>query len=511
MEGVTGADEPLKAGLERAAAVATPTAPFELAPLLLLFVGLVFLELPGSHLIEPDEARYAEIPREMLASGDWVTPRVNGQPYFEKPPLFYWGNALFLRAFGENPYAARLTSRLSSLAVAVMLLLAAPRRREAAAAPAEGALAALVYLSSLLPFLLARQNLIDGLLTAAVTACLLALREFAFRRDAGRRALSWLALAAVAAAAGTLAKGLVAVVLPGLAFTTWAVLTRRARLLREIVLSPAPLIFLAITVPWFAAMERANDGFLEFFFVREHLGRFTGGAKRGRSVFYFIPVLLLGFLPWTLFGRRVAGLFRPFSAARLRQRSDALFFLTWAAAVFLFFSLSRSKLVPYVLPMFPALAALTARALLEGETAPAPIRRAAAATALVLAAVVLAQPRATRDFTAHPFVAAYRRYAREGVPLVTYHTYLHGLPWELRRAIPMASWVGELRPAYERDMHHPLFWQEPTFWYRWNAGERLVVLTRARDRDEFRLRSAVPLTHLLTVRDHVLLANFSLR
>lgn len=511
MEGVSLPSAGRAAGEGAAAAGTASLTARGMLVLLLLFVALVFLELPGSHLIEPDEARYAEIPREMLETGDWITPRVNRQPYFEKPPLLYWTNAAFLRAFGLNPYAARLASRLSALAVALMLLVAVPRRREGTVGSGEGVLGAVVFLSSLLPFLLARQNLIDGLLTAAITACLLALREWASRREAGERALAWLAVAAAAAAAGTLAKGLIGVVIPGLVFTAWALLMRRGGILIRVILSPAPLIFLALTVPWFAAMERANAGFLEFFFVREHFGRFTGGAKRAESVLYFVPVVLLGFLPWTLFGRRLLRMFRPLSMARLRERPDAAYFLVWAATVFLFFTLSRSKLIPYVLPMFPPLAALAARAFLDRpDPRPSRVRLAAAAAAILFAAVVVAQPRATRDFTAHPFVAAYRGYAHAG-SLVTYHTYLHGLPWELRREVPMASWVGELRPAYERDMHHPLFWQEPTFWYRWNRGDRLVVLTRARDRDEFRVRSAVPFTHLLTVRDHVLLANFPLR
>ncbi|MFN2387110.1 MAG: phospholipid carrier-dependent glycosyltransferase [Thermoanaerobaculia bacterium] len=489
---------------------ARPGASRAIPWLLLLLAGLVFFELPGSHLLEPDEARYAEIPREMLETGDWVTPRVNRQPYFEKPPLLYWANAAAFRVFGQNPYAARLTSRLSTLAVAVMLLFAL-RRRGDADDPLEGALAAAIYLSSLLPFLLSRQNLIDPLLTAATTASLLSLREFARRREDGKSGQGWLAAAAVAGAAGTLAKGLVAVVIPGLVFVVWALLIRRPRLIREAIVSPAALLYVALAIPWFVAMERANPAFLDFFFVREHFGRFTGGAKRSETVVYFIPVLLIGFLPWTLFAGRIVRLFRPFSLERMRGRPDAAFFLVWAVSVFLFFSLSRSKLIPYVLPAFPALAALAARGILVSPGAPGGrFRAAAGGAALVFFAVAIAQPRLTREHTAHAFVEAYRRYAREGIPLVTYHTFLHGLPWELRREVPMASWVGELRPAYERDMHHPLFWQEPTFWYRWNRGEKLVVLTRTRDRDEFRLRSAIPFTHLLTVRDHVLLANFPL-
>ncbi len=477
-----------------------------LRALLLILGVLVFLELPGSYLIEPDEARYAEIPREMLETKDWVTPRINRQPYFEKPPLFYWGNAVSLWLFGENTYAARLLSRLSALAVAGMFIFALGRRGK----PGEGDLAALIYLSSLLPFLLSRVNLIDGFLTATMTACLFALYEFALRRERGEASFRWLLAAGIAAAAGTLTKGLVGALLPASIFAVWALLTGRARLIREAFLSPATVLFFLLVVPWFGAMERANPGFQKLFLLHEHFGRFLGGAKRSQSVLYFVPVFLLGFLPWTFFLPRLVRRWRPFKLRRLRERSEETYFLLWAVIVFLFFTLSRSKLVPYVLPMFPPLAALSAKAFLADP--PEKLRavfRAAVLAALGFLCLVLLQPRLTRDFTAHPFVEAVRRYRVPGSRFVTYHTYLHGLPWELKWPVPMASWVGELRPAYERNGEHPLFWQEPTFWHRWNRGEKLIVLTRARDRGEFRLRSAVPFTHLLTVRDHVLLANYT--
>jgi len=473
--------------------------------LLALFVVLVFLEFPGSYLIEPDEARYAEIPREMLQTGDWVTPRINQQPYFEKPPLFYWANAASLALFGENPYAARLASRLSAAAVAGMLALALGRRT----GTGEGLLCALLYLSSLLPFVLARQNLIDGFLTASMTVCLLAMRAFWMRRERGERGWRWLVLAGAAAAAGTLAKGLVGAVLPGLIFLAWALWTGRARLVREALWSPAPFVFLALTAPWFGAMERANPGFQEFFLFHEHLGRFAEGAKRTRSLFTFVPVVLAGFLPWIAFLPRVVRSFRPLTRRTFRQRPDEAYFLLWAAVVFLFFTLSRSKLVPYILPMFPALAALWGKALAAETATRRAVLGVAAATAAVFLALVVAQPRATRRFTAHPVVEAVRGYRVPGSLFVTYHTYLHGLPWELKEPVPMASWVGELRPAYERNIGHPLFWQEPAFWHRWNSGEKLIVLARAKDRSEFRTRSAVPVTHLATLGEHLVLANFT--
>lgn len=473
--------------------------------LLLAFTALLFLELPGSHLLEPDEARYAEIPREMLKTGDWVTPRINEQPYFEKPPLLYWVNGAALAVLGENPYAARLASRLSALATAAMLLFALGQRPRSG----EGRLATLIFLSSLLPFALARMNLIDTLLTASMTACLLALRDFARRRERGESGLWSLVAAGAAAAAGTLAKGLVGALLPGAIFLAWVLLVKRGRLLREVLWSPAPFVFLLLAAPWFGAMERANPGFQELFLLREHFARFTEGAKRSQPFFYFLPVLVLGFLPWIAFLPRVVASLRPFRKSWTRERPDDLYFLLWAAVVFLFFSLSRGKLVPYILPMFPALAAVWAKALATGpRTLRAPLR-VTAVTAVVFLGLVLAQPAGTRNLTTHPFVEVVRRYRVPGSTLVTYHTYLHGLPWELKEPVPMASWVGELRPAYERNPEHPLFWQEHDFWKRWNAGEKLIVLTRLRDRGEFRTRSSGPVTHLATVGKHVLLANFT--
>jgi hypothetical protein len=287
-------------------------------------------------------------------------------------------------------------------------------------------------------------------------------------------------------------------------------MTGRTRRIVEVLLSPAPVVFALLVVPWFLSIERAHPGFLDFFFVREHLGRFTGGAKRSQSVFYFVPVLLAGLLPWLALLPGIVRRLRPLPLARWKERPDEAFFLLWLAVVFVFFSLSRSKLVPYILPLFPAAAALGAKDL--ARRASASQRRmllVARVTAAVFLVLLVAQPFVTRDLSAHPFVEAVRRYRTPDSIFVTYHTYLHGLPWELGEPVPMASWVGELRPAYERNPSHPLFWQEPTFWARWNSEEKLIVLARARDRDEFRLRSAIPVTHLLTVRDHVLLANFT--
>src|SRR5579872_492632 len=144
-----------------------------LIALLLVFVALLLAELPGSWLMEPDEARYAEIPREMLATHDYVAPRLNDAHYFEKPPLLYWANALSMRAFGLDAYAARLPTRLAALGTAAIVAF----ELETPALPGWGLWAALILLSAPLSFVLGRYNVTDGLLTCAMTGAFFALRR----------------------------------------------------------------------------------------------------------------------------------------------------------------------------------------------------------------------------------------------------------------------------------------------------------------------------------------------
>src|SRR2546426_686286 len=149
---------------------------------LAVFVVLLCLDLPGSWLIDPDESRYAEIPREMLASGDFVTPTLNGAHYFEKPPLFYWLNAGSIALFGHSSFAARLPVRLAALGTAA--ILAAGLR---SVAPGAGLWAALVFLSAQLSFALGRYNIIDGLLSFTLTLSFFSLRGILLQPEPGRK------------------------------------------------------------------------------------------------------------------------------------------------------------------------------------------------------------------------------------------------------------------------------------------------------------------------------------
>jgi 4-amino-4-deoxy-L-arabinose transferase-like glycosyltransferase len=470
----------------------------------------------------------------MLAAGDFVTPLLNGVPYFEKPPLLYWANAASFAVFGETAWAARLPTRLAGTATALLLAFSVGRLR----GRREGLLAAVFYLAAPFGFTSARTNLTDGVLTLFFAATLLA-GLATLRRSAAGRASAWLAAATGAlAAAGFLSKGLIAVVLPGGILLLYAVAARRARDLRALLLSPAPLVFLAAALPWLAMAEKAHPGFLQFFFVHEHFQRFaTPAASRPGPIYYFAGLFLLGFLPGLPF------FFRGVRAAFARD-PVSVFFLIWFSVVLVFFSVSRSKLPPYIFPALPAAAALAARGL-RAAAGPA-LWRIHAGLAVLLLAACAAIPDVRETVSSAGIgalaaagaasllagaVAALRVSRRPGpaagsaglgwaglyavlalawprIPLATdidalaktagatagasdgrvvcYRTYLQGFPWTLRAVLPVAAHKGELEDWWlPPDRRGDIFWTAERFWSEWSSGRPLVALTRVRNRADF--------------------------
>jgi 4-amino-4-deoxy-L-arabinose transferase-like glycosyltransferase len=528
---------------------------------LLLLEGAVWVEPAGSWLAEPDEARYAEIPREMLASGDFVTPRLNGVPYLEKPPLLYWANAAALRLFGLTPWAARLPTRLFGLGTVLTLLFGTA----AIWGTPAGFAAAILYLAAPLGFAFSRVNLTDAPLTFFFTLTLFLARAALLRREASRPWVIPSALAGLAAGGGFLSKGLVAVVLPGAILFLWCLATRRMRFLPSLLFGPALPVFLLAAAPWFLLAENRNPGFLQFFFIHEHFQRFsTSAAQRPGPIYYFVLIFLAGFLPGVPF------FLSSLKKAWRRDQPEALFFLIWFAVVLVFFSLSRSKLPPYLMPAFPAAAALAGRALFDGRPAGPGTWRASAFLATLLPTFVILDPTArawVRDFRLapiaisgfallllgtwaapqlakrraalalgalaagwtgfavmaalawprippatdpHAICAAAAAAARsDGATVVGYKAYLQGLPLALQSPIPLADYVGELEPQFERrpEVREVLFWTREKFWSQWRSGKRYAALIRRRDLPEFEV-SGAPARVLASSPKHFLLANY---
>ena len=317
-------------------------------------------------LAGPDEGRYGEIAREMWATKDFVTPHLNGFVYFEKPPLQYWLNALSIGLFGPVEAALRLYNVVAGLGCAGVVAFVGSRlwgRRI-------GAMAGFASVAMLWPLVLSAILTLDMGLTlwlfTGVGAYLLSRADP--RAETRPR---WMLVAWGALGLAMLSKGLIALVLPAGAVLVYCVTTPRqaGAALRHLRWGPGLLLFLAITGPWFWLAAQRNPGFLYFFFVHEHFQRFaTDTAQRPGPWWYFLPLLVAGALPLaTLLGPawRV-GWQRPVAGIAGREAfASERFLWAWVAFVVFFFSVSRSKLPAYILPVFPALGLLLGRAVVD--------------------------------------------------------------------------------------------------------------------------------------------------
>lgn len=477
--------------------------PWLLAALLLLVV----FELPGSWLFDQDETRYAEVGREMLATGDWVTPRLDYAHYFEKPPLTYWLNAASIGAFGNNPYAVRLPARVAALGTALLLLLLGRGIGPAGT----GRWAAVFWLSAPLTLVLSRMNLTDGPLTLLLTAEFLCLMGFLAAPPWSRRSMAWLAGTGVAAGLAVLTKGLVALALPGLVLLAWAAVTGRWMRVLESLLSPAPILCLAIAVPWFLRVEEANPGFTRRFIVEEHFTRFTtGDTARNHFLGFPAAVLLAGFLPWVLLLRGPGRALFPLRLARLQEDPAGVFLWLWFLSTPLFFALSKSTLAPYVLPSVPAGALLCARAAASADREPSfpGGRRGVAKAAAGLAALGFVAVSLLPLFVdLHSWHGMAVRASREKDALVvSYKCHANSLPLLLERKVPIVDHRGEL--ATDGVLPPDVFWPPADFWLRWDSGERILALVSEDDLHEFSKGKRTPPRVLARNYQRALVANY---
>jgi 4-amino-4-deoxy-L-arabinose transferase-like glycosyltransferase len=326
----------------------------DLALLTLVIAALFSLSLGQRPYSAPSEARYVEIGREMAASGDYVTPRLNYVKYFEKPPLFYWVQAIQTKLFGVGQFASRWpTAKFSLLLCLITYGLGYTLYGRKA-----GVLSALTLASTLYVFALSRVVLVDVPVSVFIAATLTA---FIYAVDApdGRKRTAALYSMYAAAACAVLTKGLIGAVLPGIIVFLWLAMTGRWNLLKTIKLPAGSALFLLIAVPWHVLVAMRNPEFLHFYFIHEHFERYlTKVHGRYQPDWFFIVVLVAGLFPWIVFAPQALTLGLKGFWQQRKTDGKPLFLVIWMAFIFVFFSLSDSKLIPYILPIFPALAVL---------------------------------------------------------------------------------------------------------------------------------------------------------
>lgn len=331
-------------------------------------------------LMAPDEGRYGGVALAMLHSGDWLVPRLDGLPFFHKPPLFYWIGAAAMSLTGPTEWAARLPSIIGAGVAAAALFLFLRRWSTAW----QALLSTVVLVTTPFFFLGAQFANLDMLVAGCISATVLlgAGAALARERDEPWRAL--LAGAYLMAAAGLLAKGLIGLVLPGAVLVLWCAATRKTVVLKLALWLPGWAVLLAVAGPWFVAMQLKYPEFFDYFVITQHFRRFASSGFNNEHPFWFyIPVLAVLTLPW------FAWVFVPRGKngeARSRLSDVDWLMWIWLVVIVAFFSMPRSKLVGYVLPALPPLAYLVAQRVLAGRVVEKmlPRMRATAVAAAVL-------------------------------------------------------------------------------------------------------------------------------
>lgn len=324
----------------------------------MLALWLLLLILAGSRpLSVPDEGRYGEIGRWMLVSGDWLTPRLNGLPFFHKPPLLHWLDAVSVALLGASELAVRLVPALhaglmlGALYVAARRVCSEPIARRAA-----------VMLGSSLTFLIGGQYVNHDMLVA--TWITLAIGCFAFAFMAGDKPDAGLArLGFLACALGMLSKGLIGVALPGLVIFVWLIWTRQFKKILYLPWVSGLALFAVVALPWFVLAQRAYPDFFNYMFIGQQFNRYTAATYNNpQPVWFYLLALALLLFPWVFFAlgqvRRVTSMTR----ATALDIPEVWWRLCWAwvLSILVFFSIPNSKLVGYILPVVPPLALLAA-------------------------------------------------------------------------------------------------------------------------------------------------------
>jgi 4-amino-4-deoxy-L-arabinose transferase-like glycosyltransferase len=322
--------------------------------ILFLFIIPLFLYiflLPVMPFIEPDEARYSDIPSLMNRTGDYITPQLNHVVYLEKPPLCYWATALLFKIFGENEFSSRLFAALCAWGCILFVYrMGTYFHDERTGLYSAGVLSTFLYFS-----VLGKINILDIPLTFFV--CLATWAGYRYFVGDGEKK-GWVYLLYVSSALGFLTKGLIGIVFPFAIVILWLFISERWRDMSRLFSPVGIILFLVIACPWIILVQKANKDFLWFFFIQEHFLRYTTKLHhRSQTILLYVPVVILGTFPWSAFlwkALKEGTNKRP----PLFKAAEKHFLLIWIFFIFLFFSISSSKLVPYIAPVFLPIAVI---------------------------------------------------------------------------------------------------------------------------------------------------------
>lgn len=508
----------------------------DISLLFIFLAGLFFLLLGLRPLFVPDEGRYAEIAREMISSGEYITPYLNGIKYFEKPILFYWLEAASIKLLGLNLWAIRGVNASLSMMLCLFTYYTGRQLFDRLT----GLLSAFILSTSLLFFMMTQMISLDLPVTVFLSMSLYTFILGANHTISGK-CHYYFCFSAIFSALAVLTKGLIGIVFPIAIISTWLLLTPKRAYLNRLSLIIYIALFLVVTVPWHLVVSLENPEFAYFYFIEQQILRYsTLGVGHYQPFWFFIPCLLIGFFPWIVFLPQAIYQAYPRSVQALATHKKELFFLLWIAIIFIFFSFSKSKLIPYILPLFPPLALLTACYLrnavrattyagfqigifllailsimlifafyhyLPHYTLASPslakqylltafaILAGASSIAILYASskpvhaivilicgsflfplFVLAAMPAIETRTILPLARIIETKSRPQDIIVTYNQYYQDLPFYLRRIVYILNWRNELTYGMAHQAHHEWMINTQQFWEYWQHKQCVFAI-----------------------------------
>lgn len=459
---------------------------FCLAGLFLIFYTIWLGSYP---LFTPDEGRYSEVAREMIATGDYITPRVNGVAFLDKPILYYWLQTIAIHLFGIKEWALRLFPVLFGLLGSLMTYVCGRHLFDRRT----GLLSAAVLATTPLYFGSAHYANLD-LEVAVLISCTL-LSFITATQSYGKKQTTFFLAMYVFAALAFLTKGLIAIAFPGLIGLTWMAVSRRWDTFKKMHLLKGALLFFMIVTPWYVLAQQANPEFLHFFFVTQQVTRFLSSTEFNNPtpIWFYLPIVLLGFLPWTLF---------LIPAIRHRANSAVTTYLfLWIGIIFIFFSIPHSKIVTYILPVFPPLALLVGHYLSNNWKRFATYFWLCVASSCAFLLFAVYHAGDLNDRSAKALVVQLKPILTPQDEVIHYFKFYQDVPLYLERRVTLvANWHApniENRDNWIRELWYGMPFQntsdwlidEDTFWQRYNSDKRVFVFLNANYFDQFKTRA----------------------
>lgn len=517
---------------------------FDTLFLTLILGSLFFILLGNRPLFTPDEGRYAEIAREMAASGNYITPYLNGIKYFEKPILFYWLGAAAIKLGGTSVAALRFINAI----IAIFGCLSTYAAGRKLYGRSTGLAAAVLLGTSTLYFVMAHMISLDLPVTVFLAVSLYGF-ILAVEEKVLKTARLYFYAAATTAALAVLTKGLIGVVFPAMIAAAWLTLLGEWRQLLRLPVFSALLVFFLVALPWHIIVNIYNPEFFHFYFIEQHFLRYTTlEVGHYQPNWFFIPTIIAGFFPWIVFLPQTLMASLPHRFSQRRQYASELFFLIWAGLIFLFFSFSKSKLIPYILPVMPALALLTSRYLVNStktsrdliagylcllilsciityflwnlaitlsEPASAILYLRLSSLPLMIGAIlslfyVFRTPRtalyitmlSTALFlvislgavrfvdtrTIQPLAITLKTLLQPGDEVITYNQYYQDLPFYLEQRVTILNWRNELTFGMQYQDTSEWMINNDQFWSHWHSKKRIYMIMSREELTRFHER-----------------------